>query len=132
MEHTEGELVSSDNFPNLLQIGNNTILCVFPNGCTTAQEILLRKANIKHTKECWNSHDALTQELADYKEGCEGLKLTALDFKQQRDALLVACKIMLIEIEGNNYARYGIDPGAEDETGSAMIGRQAIANAEKE
>lgn len=42
-----------------------------------------------------------------------------------------ACKIMLQEIEDNNYARYGIDPGMDDESDGAKLGRAALAKADR-
>jgi hypothetical protein len=52
-----------------------------------------------------NGWDELKQGLADYKEGCEGLKLSVLDLRQerdklqqQRDDLLVACKALFLRV----------------------------------
>lgn len=88
MERTEGKMVSSIEFPNLLQIKNNTILCVFPNNCKTATEILLQKANIKHTKKCWNafekggSYDALL-------EACKEIKTHTLNVREGNPRFLL-------------------------------------------
>lgn len=44
--------------------------------------------------------------------------------------LLAGCEIMLQEIKDNNYARFGINPGADDETKGAKLGRAAIAKSQ--
>ncbi len=50
---------------------------------------------MSHTKGTAKILDELQQQLADYQEGCEGLKLAIQDLRQQREVLLKACKGLL-------------------------------------
>ena len=56
--------------------------------------------------------------------------LAALE-KMLSEIELAALEKMLSEIEDNNYARYGVDPGAYDESEGAKLGRAAIAKAKQ-
>jgi hypothetical protein len=92
MKHTKGKLIAE---PKLADLGSENPRCSVrtENGkvlFTVAAENGL--ANASHLVKCWNGHDDLTEKLADYKEGCEGLKLSVGDLRQQRDDLLAACK----------------------------------------
>jgi len=66
-------------------------------GVAKAKEayVWLTKKQVEEINHRCNCHDDLMEKLADYKEGCEGLKLSVQDFRQQRDDLLGACEIIL-------------------------------------
>lgn len=55
-------------------------------------------------------------------EACKRLDRAETEKKD----LLKVCEKMLSEIEDSNYARYGIDPGADDESDGAKLGRELL------
>ena len=53
----------------------------------------------------YNCHDDLAEELADYKEGCEGLKMTIQDIRPYADCYKRVCKNLGIEKDILGYIK---------------------------
>lgn len=67
---------------------------------TLEQDILsglVMTVTVDHYNQLCNSHAKLTGELADYKEGCEGLKLALQDVRPKADCYERVCQSLGIE-----------------------------------
>jgi len=101
-EHTKGELeVVYNGFEtkNVITDGCYMIACTGDSGDWHFHDELteIAEANAEELVRRWNSHPELAQELADCKEGCEGLKLAIQDLRPYADCYKRVCESLGIE-----------------------------------